>query len=87
MLEKIINKKTVNTLSCVPKSNIADTKNLQVITRQGTKTGLDRNELEILKIIQKDDYSNTDKQKGYIRMQKKYSRNYQTMKRIIRVTL
>ena len=28
MLEKIINKKTINTLSCVPKSNIADTKNL-----------------------------------------------------------
>lgn len=63
MLEKIINKKTANTLSCVPKSNIADTKNLQVITSQGTKTGLDRNEPKILKIIQKDDYPNIDKQK------------------------
>ena len=63
MVEKIMNKKTVNTLSCVPKSNIVDTKNLQVVTRQVTKTGLDRNEPEILKIIQKDDYSNIDKQK------------------------
>ena len=62
MLEKIINKKTVNTLSCVPKSNIVDTKNLQVITRQGTKTSLDKHEPELLKIIQKDDYPNTDKQ-------------------------
>ena len=63
MLEKIINKKTVKALSCVPKSNIDDTKNLQVVTRQRTKTGLDRNEPEILKIIQKDDYPNIDKQK------------------------
>jgi hypothetical protein len=63
MLEKIINKKIVNNLSCVPNSTIADTKNLQVITRQGTKIGLDRNEPEILKIIQKYDYPNIDKQK------------------------
>jgi hypothetical protein len=63
MLKKIINKKTVNTLSCVPKYNIDDTKNLQVITRRGKKTGLDINEPKILKIIQKDDYPNIDKQK------------------------
>ena len=63
MFEKIINKKIVNTLSCVPKSNITDTKNLQVITRHGTKTGLDKNEPELLKITQKDDYPNIDKQK------------------------
>ena len=64
MLEKIVNKKTINTLYCVPISNITDTKNLQVITRRhGTKTGLDKNESEALKIIQKDDYPNTDKQK------------------------
>ena len=51
MLEKIINKKTINTLSCVTKPNITDTKSLQVITRQGTKIGLDRNEPKTLKII------------------------------------
>ena len=34
-----------------------------MITRQGTKIGLNRNEPEILKIIQKDDYPNIDKQK------------------------
>ena len=38
-------------------------KNLQVITRHGTKTGLDKNEPELIKSIQKDYYPNTDKQK------------------------
>ena len=71
MLEKIINKKIVNTLSCVPKSNIVDTKNLQVITRQGTKNGLNRNEPKILKIIQQDDYPNIDKQKELYKDAKK----------------
>ena len=43
MLEKIMNKKTVNSLSCVPKSNVQCAKNLQVITRCGTRIGLDKN--------------------------------------------
>jgi hypothetical protein len=63
MLENIMNKKTVNTLSCVPKTNMSYVKNLQVITRHGTKTGLDKNETKPIKIIKKDDYPNTDKQK------------------------
>ena len=58
-----MNKKTVNTLSCVPKTNMTSAKNLQVITRHGIKTRLDKNEPKLIKIIQKDDYSNTDKQK------------------------
>ena len=58
-----MNKKTVNTFSCVPKTNMTFAKNLQVITRHGTKTGLDKNEPKPIKIIQKDDYPNTDKQK------------------------
>ena len=58
-----MNKKAVDTLSCVPKTNMSYVKNLQVITRHGTKTGLDKNEPELIKIIQKDYYPNTDKQK------------------------
>ena len=58
-------------MSCVPKSNITDTKNLQVITRQGPKTGLDKNEPDLLKIIQKDDYPNTNKQKELYKDAKK----------------
>ena len=58
-----MNKKTINTLSCVPKTNMSYVKNLQAITRHGTKTGLDKNDPEPIKCIQKDDYPNCDKQK------------------------
>ena len=40
MLEKINNKKNVNVLSCVQKHDILTTKNLHIVTRQGTKQGL-----------------------------------------------
>ena len=40
-LEKIIKKKSVNALLCVQKCDIIRTKNLHVVTRQGTKTGND----------------------------------------------
>ena len=43
MLENIINKKLVNNLSCVPKSNVHCAKNIQVITRSGTRTSFDKN--------------------------------------------
>ena len=46
-------------------------KNLQVITRYGTKTGLAKNEPEPIKIIQKDDYPNTDKQKELYKEEEK----------------
>ena len=63
MLEKIMNKKTVNSLSCVLKTDMNCVKNLQVITRYGTRTGLDKNESKPIKCIQKDDYPNCEKQK------------------------
>ena len=71
MLEKIMNKKIVKTLSYVPKINMTFAKNLQVITRHGTKTGLNKNEPDPIKIIQKDDYPNTDKQKELYKDAKK----------------
>ena len=61
MLDKINKKKNVNVLSCVQKSDIIRTKNLQVVTRQGTKTGNDNP--RISKIKSKDDYPNPIKQK------------------------
>ena len=63
MLEKIMNKKTINSLSCVPKIDMNCAKIFQVITRYGTRTGLDKNESEPIKYIQKDDYPNSEKQK------------------------
>ena len=41
MLEKINKKKNVNVLSCVQKNDVINTKNLHIVTRQGTKTGSD----------------------------------------------
>ena len=41
MLEKINTKKNVNVLSCVQKNDVITTKNLHIVTRQGTKTGVD----------------------------------------------
>ena len=41
MLEKINTKKNVNVLSCVQKTDVITTKNLHIVTRQGTKIGLD----------------------------------------------
>ena len=58
-----MNKKAVNSLSCVPKIDINCAKNLQVITRYGTRTGLDKNEPKPIKYIQKDDDPDCDKQK------------------------
>ena len=39
ILEKIMNKKNVNHLSRVHNNEVLNTKNLQIITRQGTKIG------------------------------------------------
>ena len=63
MLEKIINKKSVNSLSCVPRSNVNFSKNLQVITRCGTRTGFDKNTIAPIKHIQKNDYPNCQTRK------------------------
>ena len=64
MLDNINKKKNVNVLLCVQKCEIIDTKNLHVVTRQGTKTGNDN--LRISKIKNKDDYPNPIKEKKYI---------------------
>ena len=63
MLEKIISKKSVNSLSCVPKSNVHYDKNIQVITRCGTRTGFDKNTTEPIKHIERNDYPNCQTQK------------------------
>ena len=39
MLEKINKKKNVNVFSSVQKCDVIHTKNLQIVTRQGTKIG------------------------------------------------
>ena len=41
MLDKINTKKNVNVLSCVQKNDVINTKNLHIVTQQGTKTGSD----------------------------------------------
>ena len=60
MLDRI-NKKNVNVLSCIQKHDVINTKNLHIITRQGTKIGSDNP--RISKIKEKNDYPNLDKQK------------------------
>ena len=61
MLEKINNKKNINVLSSVQKSDIVQTKNLQIVTRQGTKIGIDNPQIH--KIRSKEDYPNPTEQK------------------------
>ena len=61
MLEKINNKKNVHIFSSVKKCDVVRTKNLQVITRQGTKNGMDNP--KISKINNKEDYPNPNIQK------------------------
>ena len=66
MLEKINKNKNVNVLSCVQKYDVIRTKNLQIVTRQGTKNGSDNP--RISKIKSKDDYPDPIKQKNHIIM-------------------
>ena len=61
MLEKINTKKNVNVLSCVQKNDVITTKNLHIITRQGTKTGVDNP--KISKIKKKNVYPDLLKEK------------------------
>ena len=49
MLEKINTKKNVNVLSCVQKNDVITTKNLHIVTRQGTRTGLDNPRISKIK--------------------------------------
>ena len=61
MLEKINTKKNVNVLSCVQKNDVINTKNLHIVTRQGTKIGSDNP--RISKIKEKNVYPNSLKEK------------------------
>ena len=61
MLDKINKKKNVNVLSCVQKHDVINTKNLHIVTRQGTKIGSDNP--RISKIKENNDYPNSTKQK------------------------
>ena len=49
MLEKINTKKNVNVFSCVQKHDVLNTKNLHIVTRQGTKTGPDNPQIRKIK--------------------------------------
>ena len=61
MFDKINKKKNVNVLSCVQKHDIINTKNLHIVTQQGTKIGNDNP--RISKIKENNDYPNPAKQK------------------------
>ena len=61
MLEKINKKKNVNVLSCVQKHDTINTKNLHLVTQQGTKTGSDNP--QISKIKEKNVYPDLVKEK------------------------
>ena len=61
MLEKINTKKNVNVLSYVQKNDVINTKNLHIVTRQGTKAGSDNP--RISKIKEKNVYSDPLKEK------------------------
>ena len=52
MLEKILNKKNLNLFSGVPKNGMIKHKNLQIVTRQGTKIG--RDNTQVTKLLSKD---------------------------------
>ena len=61
ILHKINKKNNFNVLSCVQKSDIIRTKNLHIVTRQGTKTG--GGNPRIRKIKDKNEYHNHIKKK------------------------
>ena len=72
MLEKINKKKNVNDFLCVQKSDVICTKNLQIVTTQGTKTSSDNPRISEIK--GKYDYPNPIKQNNYIVMHQYVSR-------------
>ena len=49
MLDEINEKKNVNVLSCVQKHDVINTKNLHIVTRQGTKIGSDNPHISKMK--------------------------------------
>ena len=61
MLDKINKKKNVNVLSWIQKHDVINTKNLHIVTRQGTKIRSDNTRISTIK--DKNDYPNLAKQK------------------------
>ena len=61
MLDKINKKKNVNVFLCIQKHDVINTKNLHIVTQQGTKIGSDNP--RIRKIKEKNDYPNLTKEK------------------------
>ena len=62
MLDKISNKSNINLLSSFPKHKVLNHKNLQIVTRHGTRIGVDKP--QITKIQNNNDkYPNMDKHK------------------------
>ena len=61
MLEKINNKKNINILSSVQNCDVVWTKNLQIVTWQGTQAAMDNP--KIRKIKNKEYYPNPSTQK------------------------
>ena len=61
MLENIMNKKSVNSLSCVPKIGVHSAKNIQVIIQCGTRTGYNKDITEPINNIENNDYPNCQK--------------------------
>ena len=49
MLEKINTKKNVNVLSYVQKHDVINTKNIHIVTRQGTQIGSDNSQISKIK--------------------------------------
>ena len=80
MLEKILNKKLVNNLSCVPKSDVHSVKNLQVITRCGTRIDYDKDIIEPIKHIEKNDYPNSQNKNTYLKMLQTFLKKLLLMK-------
>ena len=65
MLEKLLNKKKLNILSSVPKKDVIKHKNLQIITRQGTK--IDHDNTQVTNLRSKDcNYPQINQQKYVI---------------------
>ena len=73
MLEKINTKKNVNVLSCVQKNDVINTKNLHIVTRQGTKIGSDNP--RISKIQEKISILIHSKKSKHTKKQPMYSKN------------
>ena len=94
MLDKINKNKNFNVLSCVKKHDVINTKNMHIVTRQGTKIGSDNP--RISKIKENNDYPNPAKQKQlykdatnifkeFARQEEVYDSQRNTIKELIRL--